>query len=220
MHADCLPHQANASGALSALARGSPDNQAAIARTGAIAPLCTLVRDGSPETKEQAASALWSLSNENTPNKATIAKLGGIEPLVGLIVSGASEKSAANAAGALASLAAKHTENRSSVAKRLVALLNGKVAERAVRVMSAISTLCADNQANQLAIAKYGGIPPVIGWLSSPDPGAQKAAAFALLHLAKENTTTQVSLVNCLLMASDCSIWPRRIRRRRCSLPI
>jgi hypothetical protein len=101
-----------------------------------------------------------------------------------------------------------------------VALLNGKVAERAVRVMSAISTLCADNQANQLAIAKYGGIPPVIGWLSSPDPGAQKAAAFALLHLAKENTTTQVSLVNCLLMASDCSIWPRRIRRRRCSLPI
>ena len=202
MHADCLPHQANASGALSALARGSPDNQAAIARTGAIAPLCTLVRDGSPETKEQAASALWSLSNENAPNKATIAKLGGIEPLVGLIVSGASEKSAANAAGALASLAAKHTENRSSVAKRLVALLNGKVAERAVRVMSAISTLCADNQANQLAIAKFGGIPPVIGWLSSPDPGAQKAAAFALLHLAKENTTTQVLIAN--MNASHC----------------
>jgi hypothetical protein len=119
-----------------------------------------------------------------------------------LIVSGASEKSAANAAGALASLAAKHTENRSSVAKRLVALLNGKVAERAVRVMSAISTLCADNQANQLAIAKFGGIPPVIGWLSSPDPGAQKAAAFALLHLAKENTTTQVLTAN--MNASHC----------------
>ena len=131
---------ANASGALAGLCRGNADAQAAISRTGAIAPLCALVRDGSPETKEQAASALWSLANENGPNKATIAKLGGVDPLVGLLVNGTTERSQACAAGALAALAAQHTENRTAIAKKLVSLLSSKLAERAVRVLAAISS--------------------------------------------------------------------------------
>jgi len=61
--------QSNAAGALATLAQDNHDNQSAIARTGAIAPLCTLVREGSAETKEQSASALWALSTENAPNK-------------------------------------------------------------------------------------------------------------------------------------------------------
>jgi N-acetylmuramic acid 6-phosphate (MurNAc-6-P) etherase len=126
------------------------------------------------------------------PSCPQIAKLGGIEPLVGLLVSGASEKSMDYAAGALASLANKHGENRTSIAKRLVGLLNGKVVERAVRVLSALSKLSADSAANQVAIAKTGGIPPVIVWLASTSEEAQREAAFALLHMAQNNTTTQV----------------------------
>ena len=184
--------QSNAAGALSTLAQNNHENQTGIARTGAIAPLCTLVREGSSETKEQSASALWALAHENAPNKATIAKLGGVEPLVGLLVSGASERSQEFAAGALASLASKHSENRANIAKRLVGLLNGRAVERAVRVLSAISSLSSDHPANQLAIAKMGGVPSVISWLSSASEEAQREAARAVLSVAMNNATTQV----------------------------
>ena len=125
------------------------------------------MREGAPETKETCAHALWALSQDNAPNKATIAKLGGIEPLVGLLVSGGTEKSHANAAGALASLSNKHSENRSAIAKRLVGLLNGRGVERGVRVLGAISHLCLDHASNQVALAKAGGIPPLIAWLNN-----------------------------------------------------
>ena len=128
--------------------------------------------------------------------QATIAKLGGVEPLVGLLVSGASEKSQEYAAGALASLASKHSENRQAIAKRLVGLLNGRAVDRAVRVLSALSSLSNDHSANQLAIAKVGGIPPVIMWLSSEKEEAQREAAHATLAIAANNATTQVSCVH------------------------
>ena len=80
----------------------------AVARTGAIAPLCTLVREGAQETKETCAAALWALSTDNAPNKATIAKLGGIEPLVSMLISGTTPESSSNAAGALSSLELCH----------------------------------------------------------------------------------------------------------------
>jgi vacuolar protein 8 len=184
--------QSNAAGALSTLASNNHDNQTAIARTGAIAPLCTLVREGSSETKEQSASALWSLAHENAPNKATIAKLGGVEPLVGLLVSGGSDRSQDFASGALASLSSKHSENRAAIAKRLVGLLNGRQPERAVRVLAAIASLSKDQSANQLAIAKVGGVPPIISWLSSSSEDAQREAAHAVLAVATNNATTQV----------------------------
>ena len=43
----------NAAGALATLSRDNAKNQAAIARTGAIAPLCTLLREGDAPTKDQ-----------------------------------------------------------------------------------------------------------------------------------------------------------------------
>ena len=61
--------------ALAQLAHSSMENQAAIARTGAIAPLCTLVREGSQDVREQSAFALWSLSQDNNPNKVKIKNL-------------------------------------------------------------------------------------------------------------------------------------------------
>lgn len=47
--------QLNAAGALASLARGHWDNQEAIARSGALAPLCSMVRDGAPDTKDESA---------------------------------------------------------------------------------------------------------------------------------------------------------------------
>lgn len=96
-----------------------------------------------------------------------------------------------NAAGALASLASKHSENRQAVAKRLVGLLNGRQVERAVRVLGALASLSKDHAANQLAIAKVGGIPPVISWLGSASEDAQREAAHAVLAIATNNVTTQ-----------------------------
>ena len=59
-------------------------------------------------------------------------------------------------------------------------------------MLAALAKLSADSAANQVAIAKIGGIPPIIQWLSSSDEAVQKEAASALLHMATNNTTTQV----------------------------
>ena len=178
----------HAAAALASLSKDNTENQAAIARTGAIAPLCSLVREAEAETKEQAAWALWALSLDNAPNKVTIAKLGGIEPLVGLVVTGGTEVSGRNASGALASLASKHAENRTSIAKRLTVLLNTKSEERAVRVLAALAFISADNAANQVAVAKAGAIPAIVSWLASET--AETEAAHAVLSIAVDNLTT------------------------------
>ena len=186
--------QANAAGALANLARNNQVNQAAIAKTGAVAPLCTLVREGSAETKDQSASALWSLSTDNAPNKDTIAKLGGIDPLVGLLITGDSQKSQECIAGGLAALAFKHSDNRQLIAKRLVGLLgssSAKAADKATRVLMTCSSFTSDHPANQVAIAKGGGIPPLITWLGNSSVKAQAQAAHAMFCLAHENNTTQ-----------------------------
>lgn len=187
--------QANAAGALGHLAKNHPENQSAIARAGAIAPLCTLVKEGAEETKDQSAYALWSLSTDNAPNKDTIAKLGGIEPLLSLLVSGTSQKSQECVAGALTSLASKHTENRGVISKRLVGQLGSsavKDTHKAVRVLMAVSSFAQDSSNNQVALAKAGGIQPLIVWLATMAEEAQREAAAAMLALATDNATTQV----------------------------
>ena len=201
--------QANAAGALAQLSHNSTENQAAVARTGAIAPLCTLVREGTPEVKEQSAAALWSLSHENNPNKATVAKLGGIEPLVTLLVGGGTPNSWEQAVGALASLCSKHVDNREVISKLLVVRLNSRIAMvqtpgGAVRLLSSVSKLCNTSVANQIAVAKAGGVPAVIMWLAgtfdvgakgSVNAEAQCEAAQALLAMATGNDPLQGLIV-------------------------
>ena len=196
--------QAQAAGALSGLSADNADNQAAVARTGAIAPLCALVREGAPSVKEQSARALWSLATDNAANKATVAKLGGIEPLVGLLVSGGSDASLDSSVAALRSLAAKHAENAEAIAKMLVARLGSRIATAgvgAVRVLSAFASLCHENAHNQLAIARAGGIPLVVTWLSGSLDGrpplsadAQREAAHALFAIATNNAPLQAQI--------------------------
>ena len=197
----------------------SRDIQAAIVRTGAIAPLCTLSRDGSLDTQEQAAAALWSLAKEkpvgDTPetaaaarnsamaNRTTIAKLGGVESLVKMFVTGGSEKSQKNAAGALSSIASRNPENRAIIAKRIVNQLNSKVApDVAARTLTAITRMCGlmvnpddsskeEVQSNQTTIAKLGGVMACITWLGNTDDIVQQEAAHALLAMSTNNYTTQ-----------------------------
>ena len=207
--------QANAAGALAHLARDHFANQAAIAKTGAVGPLCTLVREGAAETKDKSASAIWALSTDNAPNKDTIAKLGGIDPLVGLLVTGTSEKSQQCVAGALGALASKHLDNRLVIAKRLVGLLGSsaaRAADRAVRVLRTLTSFTSESAANQVAIAKGGGIPPLITWLSGGNAATQAQAAHALVSLSIDNLTTQ------MLIAKSNAIPPLINLIKRASL--
>ena len=185
----------NAAGALASLAKDHPENQAAIARSGAIPPLCTNVRDGTPETREESAAALWALAENNQINKATVAKLGGIEPLVNMLMYGSTDKSSANAGGALTALATQHADNRLTITKRMVGVLGGKAPPaRAVRLLSAIASLCENEPTNQIAIAKSGGIQHLITWLVNSSEEVQTQAAKAMLSVAGNNVTTQASI--------------------------
>ena len=190
--------QTNAAGALSSLSRGHPENQAAIARSGALAPLCTMVRDApTPETREESAGALWSMAHENAANKATIAKLGGIEPLVSMLMFASTDNSCVKSGGALATLSTKHNENRLLIVKRFVHVLSCKVPhERAIRLMSAVVTMCDYDTLNQIAVAKLGGVQHVITWLGHPDEKTQAQAAQAMLAIAANNATTQAHIAS------------------------
>ena len=194
--------QANAANALAALSRHNADNQHAVARTGAIAPLCSLVREGAPNVKEQSAAAIWSLAADNAPNKATVAKLGGIEPLIGLLVGADTPASLEHSVGALGALASKHADNCEAIARMIVGKLSSRMAmssgNGAVRVLLAVAQLCKGCAQNQLAIAKAGGIPPLINWLSGCldsrsafSADAQREAAHALLEVCACNAPLQ-----------------------------
>ena len=76
--------QAQAARALTVLAKGGDENQAAIARAGAIEPLVALVSGGNAGAQEAAAAALHWLAF-GADNQVAIARAGAIEPLVALL---------------------------------------------------------------------------------------------------------------------------------------
>ena len=80
-------------------------------------------------------------------------------------------------------------------------------AERAARMMRALSSLCADGPANQLAVAKAGGVPPLILWLDTDT--TQMEAAHALLTVAADNSTTQALVVSSERVRVRVR-WPRQ----------
>ena len=81
----------------------------------------------------------------------------------------------------------------------LVQLLHSQSPETCTKAALAVSRFARSHASNQVAIAKTGGIPPIIQWLSSSTLSndevqreVQKEAASALLHMATNNPTTQV----------------------------
>ena len=187
--------QANAAGALAALSKDHPENQTAIAKSGAIPPICTNVRDGSPATKEESAAALWALSKDNDINKTMIAQLGGVDPLVSMLLFGSTDRSSANAAGALSALATQHADNRLTITKKIVAALDANAPPaRAVRFLNAVHTLCENEAPNQDTFSKSAGIQNIIAWTkvaNTTEETVQVPAAKAMLAVVGNNAATQ-----------------------------
>merc|ERR1719399_2293303 len=96
-------------GALTNLADTNEDNQAEIAKAGAIAPLVKLIgASASPSCQEEAAGTLMNLAACDA-NKPKVMSAGAVAPLVALLTSG-TDATKEHAGGALANLANGHDE--------------------------------------------------------------------------------------------------------------
>lgn len=195
-----------AAAALWSLSAQHYENQVAVADAGGIAPLVAVLGLGSVRAQEQAAGALAALALDNTKNEISIAKL-----IVSLL--GSDDKQAsAKAARAISRLARAHPSNQKSIAHAggvslLVSLLSvseggagdstygnsaSKEALEAARVQkemaSAIWSMAANNLENQMAIAKAGGILPLIALLEgNPEVHRDVAGALWALGANEEN---------------------------------
>jgi len=180
---------------LGILATASPDNQAAIVRAGAVAPLVSLLRCDKSEARGQAAVALRALASNNTYNKVAIVRAGAIPALIRLLQQDAAEVQEV-AEGALQTLA--ETNNQVEIAQAgavvpLVALLKDVrpgVREEAAGAL-VILALNADNQA---AIAQVGAIPVLVELLQDNVAAVREQAAAALRNLAAENADNQAAI--------------------------
>lgn len=76
-----------------------------------------------------------------------------------------------------------------------------KSADRATRVLSTCSSFTSAAAVNQLAVAKVGGIPPLITWLGTMAAAPQAMSAQAVLSLVTNNSQTQslVAKANAIL---------------------
>lgn len=191
--------QAHAAEALAELTRSHAANQRAVAEAGAIAPLIALIkseRSGADEdlhSKEAAAGAIWSLTSLNFVIQMAVADAGGIDPLVNLLGMG-STTAQKQAAGALASLALDNDKNEQIISKMIIGLLTSSqqeaapagAAEKAAR---AISRLARAHAANQVALARAGGINVLIAMV---DDGT-KSKAFIRARRGRVESTESFS---------------------------
>ena len=124
--------------------------------------------------------------------------MGGVDPLISLLVLGTSDRSQRYVSGALVSLCANHPDNRYTAAKRLVGYIGSTAAaigDRGVRVLLTCSEFTRSSGSNQMALAKAGGIPVLIPYLTSGKLTEQEEAASTLLSIAIGNTATQNQIV-------------------------
>ena len=128
-------------------------------REAIIPPLVALVRDGTDAQKEHAAAALQRLPVD-ADDKITIAQAGGIPPLVALIRDG-NDAQKQSAAGALQKIARPSGYRTSSI--------------------SHVQNIARDNQ---VAIAKAGGIPPLVALIRDGTNAQKERAAGALRNLS------------------------------------
>ena len=191
--------RSTAAGTCAVLARGHADNQAALARGGAIPLLAALAKEsvtatGALQAMEESAAALWALASDGTTNvKAIISKSGGVAILVGMLENGTSEKSFTNAAGALAAMADRSAENLKNISHALIAALSSRQsAARASRLLAAVATLCGNGNVSQTAVVSVeGAIMGLTGWLANSADDVQIQGTRALLALVSNNSTSQ-----------------------------
>ena len=179
--------------ALSDIALGNQDTQTHIAEEGAIPPLVTMVGASS-------SPALLSALEPPTSPGAAIPQPGATAAAVKAIA--AALKVANVAAGALATLAKDNIVNEIMITEEggippLVELLKAKtLAHTSGSYEDATKALwhLATTEDNQTAIAKAGGIAPLLGLLTSESGVTAQYAAAALQSLARDHTENQMNL--------------------------
>lgn len=180
-----------------------PENQVAIARSGAITSLVRLLEDSAPVLREESARTLWNLARNNKEinfeNQVAIGRSGAIRQLVRLL-SDAMPRVRVVAAAVLNDLASDNVENQIMIAREgaigpLVQLLRDEVeAPAIVMAASLLKSLAANNGDRQVALALISAVQPLVSLLKADTLLAQEQAASTLCTLAAFSTDMQAAI--------------------------
>lgn len=157
--------------------------KAMIAERGALEPLIHVLRTGNPGAKENAAAAIFSLSLLEE-YRIKIGRSGAVKALVDLLGSG-TIRGKKDAATALFNLSIFH-ENKARIVqagavKYLVQFLDPEteMVDKSVALLANLSTI----PDGCLAIAREGGIPPLVEIVETGSHRGKENAASILLQL-------------------------------------
>ncbi|KAE8730623.1 U-box domain-containing protein 3 [Hibiscus syriacus] len=166
------------------LAKNNMDNRIIIGRSGAIAPLLSLLYSEVKLTQEHAVTALLNLSI-NEDNKSMIAKSGAIEPLVHVLKSG-NDGAKENSAAALFSLSVledyKAKIGRSGAIKALVNLLVSGTLRGKKDAATALFNLSIFHE-NKARMVQAGAVKYLVR-LMDPDSGMVDKVVALLSNLS------------------------------------
>ena len=172
-------------------------NQAAIIKAGAVVPLVGLLRVGQGSAQVHACQAVANLAC-CPAGQEQIRKANGVPCLLLLLGSGKTQEHAARALGQLAH---EHLDIQREVCKAggiplLLALLSGINTDVQVQACAAISSLAQgangkNRRKTQEAIAKAGGIGPLLQLVESRYQDVIAAALHALASTARSHRENQ-----------------------------
>lgn len=158
---------------LTNLAAGSRPMQDAIAATGALLPLLTLISFGSPAAREQAAAALAKLISKHPANRAAAVQAQALLPLLDLLSSGSGAKpppsktggkSGSAKADAKAAVKAAAAAGKPEAADCLAALVEGDEMLQAVLVaeggLTAAAAMLDEDLTKPAAMRLLGALAP------------------------------------------------------------
>lgn len=193
--------QEQAAAALASISRAEA-NQPPIIKAGAVAPLVGLLRVAQGSAQVYACQALGNLACYPA-GQAQIAKANGVRSLLMLLGMGKAQEHAARALGKLAHEALEIQRDicRSGGITLLLALLSGINSDAQIQASAAISELAQgaggkNRRKTQDAIAKAGGIGPLLQLVESRYQDVCAAAVHALACVARSNRTNQDTIAS------------------------
>ena len=161
-----------------ALAKLARTHRDAVREAGGIAPLVSLLRSGTPETKGLAAAVLRDLATGNQANSDAIIKHGGIDALVEMLRSGG--EAAGEAAGALRALSAGFQNGCQAIcaAGGIEAVIemvrSGKVGTQApIHATGVLANIAQSGESNCEAILRLGGVTQLYSLFNKDSEFAQ-----------------------------------------------
>lgn len=168
-------------------------------QAGTVLSLVALLKAGT-EAQVHAAQSLAALAKGDARVQSTIAKAGAVQLLLGLLDSGRAQEAASHA---LDSLAEGNPEIQTEIIgmggpKKLVALLgvvNIDTQAHAAGALAALAGQGSDSREQQDAIAKVGGIRPLLALADSRYRQTQRSSIHALAMLARDNAENQNTIV-------------------------